>query len=139
VGVVRTVEAEWSIAVTWAHPEFRASAFTEDGTVFGIVAPATSSSGSETLLELRGVPYRDSIVPGTPVVASGLGGVFPRGIPLGTVMGVLRQEEGWERTYLLRPAAHPMTISHVIVLVIGADSTVGRAFVRDTTARDSTP
>ena len=139
VGVVRTVEPEWSLAVTWAHPEFRVGAFTEDGTVFGIVAPATTSGGSETLLELRGVPYRDSITPGTPVVASGLGGVFPRGIPLVTVMGVLRQEEGWERTYLLRPAAHPMTISHVIVLIIGSDSTVGQAFVRDSTDRDSTP
>jgi len=82
----------------------------------------------------------DSIPPGTRVVASGLGGVFPRGVPLGTVKGVLRQEEGWERTYLLQPAAHPMTISHVIVLMVGADSTVGRAFVRDTAAvRDSTP
>jgi rod shape-determining protein MreC len=139
VGLVRTVEPEWSIAMTWAHPEFRASAFTEDGSVFGIVAPATSSNGSETLLELTGVPYRDSIVPGTQVVASGLGGVFPRGVPIGTVMGVLRQEEGWERTYLLKPAAHPMTISHVIVLTSGADNSVGRAFVRDTMARDSTP
>jgi rod shape-determining protein MreC len=139
VGVIRTVEPEWSIAMTWAHPEFRASAFTEDGMVFGIVAPATSATGSETLLELRGVPYRDSIAPGTTVVASGLGGVFPRGVPVGTVMGVLRQEEGWERTYLLKPAAHPMTISHVIVLLPGADSTVGRAFVQDTALRDSTP
>lgn len=139
VGVIRTVEPDWSIAMTWAHPEFRASAFTEDGMVFGIVAPATSASGSEALLELRGVPYRDSIAPGTRVVASGLGGVFPRGVPLGTVKGVLRQEEGWERTYLLQPAAHPMTISHVIVLKVGADSTVGRAFVRDTVVRDSTP
>ena len=138
VGVVRTVEPEWSIAMTWAHPEFRASAFTADGTIFGIVAPATSSSGSETL-ELRGVPYGDSIEPGTQVVASGLGGVFPRGIPLGTVMGVLRQEQGWERTYLLKPATHPMTISHVIVLAIGSGSSVERAFVRDTAARDSTP
>jgi rod shape-determining protein MreC len=133
VGVVRQVEPDWSIAMTWAHPEFRAGAYAEDGTVFGIVAPAASSSVSETLLELRGVPYRDSIPAGTKVVASGLGGVFPRGIPLGTVMGVLRQEEGWERTYLLKPAAHPMTISHVIILTTGTDSTVGRAFVPDTT------
>jgi hypothetical protein len=54
-------------------------------------------------------------------------------------MGVLRQEEGWERTYLLKPASHPMTISHVIVLTTGADSTVGRAFVRDSAVRDTTP
>ena len=129
VGVIRTVEPKWSIAMTWAHQEFRAGAFTEEGTVFGIVAPATSSS--EALLELRGVPYRDSIIPGTRVVASGLGGVFPRGIPLGTVKGVLREEKGWERTYLLEPAAHPMTISHVVILSTPGDTTAGRAFIRD--------
>jgi rod shape-determining protein MreC len=139
VGVVRTVEPDWSVAMTWAHPEFRASAYTEDGNVFGIVAPAASASGAETPLELRGVPYRDSIAPGTQVIASGLGGVFPRGVPLGTVMGVLRQEEGWERTYLLRPATHPATISHVIVLTLGADSSVGRAFPRDSAERDPEP
>jgi rod shape-determining protein MreC len=131
VGVIRTVEPDWSIAMTWAHPEFRAGAYAEDGTVFGIVAPATQSSASETLLELRGVPYRDSIAPGVKVVASGLGGVFPRGIPIGTVMGVLREEKGWERTYLLRPASHPMTISHVIILTTPVDPTAGKAFVSD--------
>ena len=131
VGVVRTVEPAWSIAMTWAHPEFRAGAFTEDGTVFGIVAPATAASASETLLELRGVPYRDSIVPGVRVVASGLGGVFPQGIPIGTVMGVLREERGWERTYLLKPAAHPMSISHVIILTAQSDSSLRDAFPRD--------
>jgi rod shape-determining protein MreC len=131
VGVVRTVEPNWSIAMTWAHPEFRAGAFTEDGNVFGIVAPASAASTSETLLELRGVPYRDSITPGVRVVASGLGGVFPQGIPIGTVMGVLREEPGWERTYLLRPASHPMSISHVIILTAQTDSSLGNAFRRD--------
>lgn len=131
VGVVRTVEPNWSIAMTWAHPEFRAGAFTEDGNVFGIVAPASAASTSETLLELRGVPYRDSIPPGVRVVASGLGGVFPQGIPIGTVMGVLREEPGWERTYLLRPASHPMSISHVIILTAQTDSSLGNAFRRD--------
>jgi rod shape-determining protein MreC len=138
VGMVRTVEPNWSIAMTWAHPEFRAGAFTEDGNVFGIVAPAAATTASETLLELRGVPYRDSIVPGVRVVASGLGGVFPQGVPIGTVMGVLREEPGWERTYLLKPAAHPMSISHVIILTSQPDSGLAKAFLRDST-RDSVP
>jgi cell shape-determining protein MreC len=68
-------------------------------------------------------------------VASGLGGVFPRGIPIGTVMGVVREEKGWQRTYLLRPAAHPMTISHVIILTTPGDSNLGRAFIQDSVAR----
>ena len=58
-------------------------------------------------LELRGVPYRDSVPLGTLVLSSGLGGVFPKGIPVGTVIGTVREEAGWERVYRLRPAANP--------------------------------
>lgn len=130
VGVVRSVQPNWSVAMTWAHPEFRAGAFTEDGSIFGIVAPANAATASETLLELRGVPYRDSIAPGIKVVASGLGGVLPAGVPIGTVMGVLREERGWERAYLLQPASHPMSISHVIIL-LDKPTTVAPAFRQD--------
>jgi rod shape-determining protein MreC len=116
LGLIRTAGSRTSIAMSWAHPEFRASALTEDGSVFGIVAATESSSESEPMLELRGVPYRDTVEAGTRVITSGLGGVYPRGIPIGTVVGIARESEGWERTYLVLPAAHPGRASHVLVL-----------------------
>src|SRR5207237_477541 len=39
VGIVSTVDQQTSLVVTWAHPEFRASAMAADGSVYGIVAP----------------------------------------------------------------------------------------------------
>jgi rod shape-determining protein MreC len=66
------------------------------------------------------VPYRDTVEAGTRVITSGLGGVYPRGIPIGTVVGIARESEGWERTYLVLPAAHPGRASHVLVLRIPA-------------------
>src|SRR5712691_13251887 len=39
VGVVFAVDAQTSVVITWAHPEFRASAMAADGSVYGIVAP----------------------------------------------------------------------------------------------------
>ena len=120
LGLIRTAGSRTSIAMSWAHPEFRASALTEDGSVFGIVAATESSSESEPMLELRGVPYRDTVEAGTRVITSGLGGVYPRGIPIGTVVGIARESEGWERTYLVLPAAHPGRSSHVLVLRIPA-------------------
>src|SRR6266550_328414 len=38
VGIVSSVDAKTSVVVSWAHPEFRASAMAADGSVYGIVA-----------------------------------------------------------------------------------------------------
>ncbi len=82
VGLVASVDEHTSVVLSWAHPEFRASAIATDGSV----------------------------------VTSGLGGVFPRGIPIGTVVGPAGEEKGWGRTYLVRPAIHPAELSHVMIL-----------------------
>src|SRR5439155_6147587 len=117
VGIVSAVDDRTSVVVTWAHPEFRASAMAADGSVYGIVAPHGTAGPRSWLLELRGVPYRQLVSNGTLILTSGLGGVFPRGIPLGTVVGLAGEAAGWERTYLLRPAVHPAAVSHVMILV----------------------
>src|SRR5438034_7028519 len=116
VGIVSTVDLQTSLVVTWAHPEFRASAMASDGSVYGIVAPHGSEGPRAWLLELQGVAYSQLVPDGATILTSGLGGVLPRGIPLGTVVGVAGESEGWERTYLVRPAVHPAGVTHVMIL-----------------------
>jgi len=128
IGMVLSTSPATSMVMTWAHPEFRVSAFTEDGKASGIVAP---SSGGEGALEFRGVPYRDSVPEGRLVLSSGLGGVYPKGIPIGTVAGIIREQAGWERVYRLRPAADPSLTSHVLVLTNGTPVDLAAAFVTD--------
>ena len=143
IGVIWSASRNTSVAMTWAHPEFRVSAFTANGSAFGIVAASPSGTGSDAYLEFRGVPYRDSIVPGTVVLSSGLGGVYPKGIPIGTVVGVIREEAGWARVYRVRPAANPGSAAHVLVLTGRRVMSVAEGYPSDTlepAARpDSTP
>lgn len=130
LGVVRSVDRNTSVAIVWSHPDFRVSAMTRGGEVFGIVAPHGVEGPDRLLLELRGVPYRDEVKPGTMVYTSGVGGprgVYPRGIPIGEVIAVAEEEEGWARTYFVRPAVHPARASHVIVLT-GPALGLGDAF-----------
>lgn len=138
LGVVRDVGERTSVMMTWAHPEFRVSATTSDGTVAGIVGPTTAAEASRTGLEFRAVTYRDTVALGTLVIASGLGGVYPRGVPIGTVAGVEREQVGWERVYRLRPAANPARASHVLVLSGGSRSRTAQAFPIDTAKRPPT-
>ena len=116
VGLVAIVDEHTSVVLSWAHPEFRASAIATDGSVVGIAAPHGADGPGIWLLELQGVLYRQQVPEGTVIVTSGLGGVFPRGIPIGMVIGPAAEEKGWGRTYLVRPAVHPAALSHVMIL-----------------------
>jgi rod shape-determining protein MreC len=117
VGMVKSVDPTMSIAIVWAHPDFRVSAMAVDGGAFGIVGAHLGGEPERYLLEMRGVPMRSTLKPGTLIVSSGLGGTFPRGIPVGTVIAEMKTSELWARTYLLRPAVAPADVSDVMVLL----------------------
>jgi rod shape-determining protein MreC len=129
LGVVRSVDPQTSVAVLWTNPDFRVGAMTPDAGVFGLVQPRGGDPDLMTML-LVGVPYRDTIAPGTPLVTSGFGGVYPRGIPIGRVVRMLDEQEGVARSYVVRAAAHPGSASHVIILV-PREPEVGMAFRPD--------
>jgi rod shape-determining protein MreC len=128
VGMVQTVDPSMSLAILFAHPDFRVSAMSADGSAFGIVQPHIAGTNTldprqtgylqseRWLLELHGVPFRSTLKPGAVVYSSGLGGIYPRGIPVGIVIGEIKTAEAWARTYLLRPSVNPAEISSVMVL-----------------------
>lgn len=115
VGHIQSVDAETSVALAWTHPDFRASATVMDS-IAGIVVPRIGA-GATSFLELREVAHRAEIPSGTIVHTAGLGGVYPRGIPIGRVRELVEEREGWSKTYLVEPVVHPATVSHVLVLL----------------------
>jgi rod shape-determining protein MreC len=118
VGSIQNADPTMSLAILYTHPDFRASAMSPDGSTFGIVYPhrARSEGSDAYMLELRGVPTRSELKPGTPIYTSGLGGTYPRGITIGTVVAELKTSEVWTRTYLIRPAVSPSKLTSVLVL-----------------------
>jgi rod shape-determining protein MreC len=127
VGLVQTVDPTMSQAILFAHPDFRVSAMSADGSAFGIVQPHVAGTGlpqeqphlrsERYLLEMRGVPFRATLKPGAVVYSSGLGGIYPKGVPVGVVLGELpRTSEPWARTYILRPAVNPAELTSVMIL-----------------------
>jgi rod shape-determining protein MreC len=116
VGVVNQVDPTMSHAMLWTHPDFRVSAMSPDGTAFGIAQAHLTGATGGYLIELRGVPFRATLKPGALIVSSGWGGVWPQGIPVGTVLQEIKTSEGWARTYLLRPAVNPSDVYSVMIL-----------------------
>lgn len=69
----------------------------------------------DTTLEMRYVPTYEDVMHGDRVVTSGLDGVFPRGIGLGTVTGVQRAPDGIQ-TLQLVPAIDFRQLEEVLIV-----------------------
>jgi rod shape-determining protein MreC len=116
VGLVREVGRRSAVAMDWTHPDFRVSAMTLGGEAFGFVEPRHGLFREEDRLLLTGVPYHTILEEGTAVVTSGRGGVYPRGILIGTVAELAEAEAGWHRAYWVEPAVRPPAANHVLVM-----------------------
>lgn len=120
VGLVQTVDPRMSIAMLYSHPDFRVSAMSADGSAFGIVYPhldvRPGRLAERYLLELRGVPFRSQLKPGTAIFSSGLGGAWPRGILIGTVLEEIKEQDVWSRAYIVLPAVNPAHLTNVMIL-----------------------
>ncbi len=119
IGIVRSVFPGQAAGDFWTHPDFRVSVMTTDGSVFGIIRPL---SGTPLAMSLEGAPFQAELPAGTELVTSGLGGIFPRGIPIGWVTRQTAEEAGWAKSYLVEPAVHPDAVREVMVLVERADT-----------------
>jgi cell shape-determining protein MreC len=119
VGIIQEVRGGVSVGLDWSHSEFRASAMSEDGRVFGFVQSVGGAFREEDRLLMDGIPFYERLEMGTLVTTSGLGGVFPRGVPIGEVIRLEDEEDGWRRAYWLRPVIETGSVTHVLVAING--------------------
>jgi rod shape-determining protein MreC len=127
LGVVWEVDERSAQAIDWTHPDFRVSAMTADGLAYGLVEPrpAPGMYRESDLLALTGTAFQVDVRPGRRVVSSGRGGLHPRGIVIGTIIGIEEADTGWRKSYLVRPAVRPEGAIHVLVAVGQGGGDVG--------------
>jgi rod shape-determining protein MreC len=115
LGVVEEVQEESSRAIDWSHPSFRVSAMTPDGQSHGLVEPARGRFREQDRMILQGTAFLSNLAPGTELVTSGRGGVFPRGVLIGWIDDVAATSSGWSKSYYVTPAVYPGAVSHALV------------------------
>lgn len=79
-----------------------------------VVGIATGDGGPT--LRLRYLPLMADVAVGDRVITSGMGGVFPRGIPLGTVSAVDRRSGALFQEAVLEPAVDLSRVEEVVLL-----------------------
>ncbi|SIS36647.1 rod shape-determining protein MreC [Salimicrobium flavidum] len=84
----------------------------EGQNVFGLVEGYDEASGR---LVLGGINLDAELNEGDEVISSGLGGVFPSRLQIGTVDEVRNDEYGLTKTAYIEPAANLYEVNHVII------------------------
>jgi len=72
-----------------------------------------------TVLRVKYLSRDAEIRPGDEVVTAGLGEIYPRGLPVGTVVGVSRTEGDLFQEALVRPGADLTHLEEMLILVAG--------------------
>lgn len=105
--------------LTDRDPNNRISAMVdaEDDEVFGFIEGFDEQTGA---LMLRKVEAAREIEEGQTVVTSGLGGVFPRGLPVGEVVKVEADEYGLTKNAFINPSASFHNLDYVMIIKRGA-------------------
>lgn len=120
LGVIIEVDGNSAQGIDWTHRDFRVSAMTANGEAYGIIEPRRRENREEDLLALTGSSFQVDVRPGRRVHTTGRGNQFPRGILIGTVIGIEEADTGWRKSYLIRPAVRPEAATHVLVGVEGS-------------------
>jgi rod shape-determining protein MreC len=133
VGRILEVRAHTAVGMDWTHPDFRASAMLEDGSVYGMVENARGQFREDDRLLLNGTAYHENLARGAPVLTSGLGGTFPRGIPIGLIDETAEEQGTWRKSYWMRPSVEPASVTHVLVAAVDSPGDVANLWPSDTT------
>ncbi|HWJ78677.1 MAG TPA: rod shape-determining protein MreC [Niallia sp.] len=83
--------------------------------VFGIIADYDKES-KQLIMTWEEVPNGLKVKKGQLVITSGKGGVFPKGLAIGTVQKVEPDENGLQKKVYIEPAADLYDIEHVMVV-----------------------
>lgn len=124
VGKVLEVDKYTSLAELYTHPHFRAAAVVHEKDEMGIL----KSSGGALLM--TGLSMNTEIKEGDRVVTSGLGGVYPEGIPIGEVFYVAEDHIGIEKVAKVKPYVSLSGLFEVAILLdetyVDSDTTLLR-------------
>ncbi|MDR7481785.1 MAG: rod shape-determining protein MreC [Armatimonadota bacterium] len=114
VGRVLTVTASTAQVLLVSDPRSAVGAVLQQSREAGVV-----EGQGQGLLRLKYISRAREIPLGEAVVTSGHTGLFPRGIPVGTVVSVIREQAALYQEALIRPAVSLDHLEEVLILIEG--------------------
>lgn len=116
VGRVIDVGGNWATVRTIIDGQSSVSAIIERTRDNGMVKGNNTLTFEDGLCRMINLPLDSDVVKGDRVITSGLGEIFPKGIPIGEVIEVLDEERDMYKTAIIRPNVDFMRLEEVLVI-----------------------
>lgn len=116
VGQVSSVGSNWAIIQSIINPNVNVSVMvqsTKENT--GILKGYTNNS-NENLVQVTNLPMDSNIAEGDVIITSGLGGLYPKEIPIGTVMSVEEDKVKVMKTAVVKPAVDFNKVEYLFIV-----------------------
>jgi rod shape-determining protein MreC len=105
VGRLYEISGETADVLLISDPACRVAVQIGSGASYGILSGQGLSWNGQVLCSVDLINRNQRLEPGDQVTTSGLGGIFPGGIPVGTVQSVELDENGLHQSAIIRPYA----------------------------------
>ena len=115
LGVVVEVEATSCKVMTILHPSFNAAGVISRTRENGIIT-GSADYAADGQCVLTNLDRTTEARKGDQVITTGLGGVFPANLLVGTVQEVVPEQSGKSSSAVILPGADPRTVKHVFIV-----------------------
>ena len=115
LGVVVEVDATSCKVMTILHPSFNAAGVVSRTRDNGIIT-GSADYAADGQCVLTNLDRATEARKGDQVITTGLGGVFPANLLVGTVQEVVPEQSGKSSSAVILPGADPRTVKHVFIV-----------------------
>ena len=115
LGVVVEVDATSCKVMTILHPSFNAAGVISRTRENGIIT-GSADYAADGQCVLSNLDRATEARKGDQVITTGLGGVFPANLLVGTVQEVVPEQSGKSSSAVILPGADPRTVKHVFIV-----------------------
>lgn len=116
IGRVIETGGNWATVRTIVDGQSSVSAIIERTRDNGMVKGNNTLIFEDGLCRMINLPLDSDVVVGDRVITSGLGEIFPKGIPIGEVIEVLDEERDMYKTAIIRPDVDFMRLEEVLII-----------------------
>ncbi len=121
VGIVSTVSPNSSQIILITDPRLEVSARVQRSRDPGVVGIVESYAADQAYLKMSTLTPECNVQPGDVIVTSGLGGIFPEGIAIGTVKEIVDDQFSLVMSVLVEPRVNFNRLEEVFIIIGGKE------------------